>query len=55
MPYTIEVVLRDITQTDTEVIVNAANNRFWMGSGVAGAIAAAGGETIEQEAVAKGP
>ena len=55
MPYHIELVQRDITTTDTEVIVNAANNHFWMGSGVAGAIKRAGGETIEQQAVAKGP
>jgi len=55
MPYTIEVVKGDITGTDTEVIVNAANNEFWMGSGVAGAIKRAGGDVIEQEAMKKGP
>lgn len=55
MPYQIEIVQRDITQTDTEAIVNAANNHFWMGSGVAGAIKAAGGKTIEEQAIAKGP
>lgn len=55
MPYTIEIVKGDITKTDTEVIVNAANNHFWMGAGVAGAIKAAGGEIIEKEAVKKGP
>ena len=55
MAYTIEVVKGDITQADTEVIVNAANNEFWMGSGVAGAIKRAGGDVIEQEAMAKGP
>ncbi|MCM2271105.1 MAG: macro domain-containing protein [candidate division Zixibacteria bacterium] len=55
MPYHLELVQRDITSTDTEAIVNAANNHFWMGSGVAGAIKRAGGETIEQQAVAKGP
>jgi len=55
MSYTIEVIRGDISRTDTEVIVNAANNEFWMGSGVAGAIKRAGGEVIEQEAVAKGP
>ncbi|MDF1543731.1 MAG: macro domain-containing protein [bacterium] len=51
----IEVVRGDITRTEVEAIVNAANNQFWMGSGVAGAIKAAGGEIIEREAVAKGP
>ena len=45
----------DITTVDTEAIVNAANNHFWMGAGVAGAIKAAGGVVIEEEAMAKGP
>jgi O-acetyl-ADP-ribose deacetylase (regulator of RNase III) len=45
----------DITQVETDAIVNAANNNFWMGAGVAGAIKAAGGQVIEDEAVAKGP
>lgn len=55
MPYKIEIVKGDITKADTEVIVNAANNHFWMGAGVAGAIKAAGGDIIEKEAVSKGP
>ncbi len=55
VPFTIEIIKGDITKTDTEVIVNAANNQFWMGSGVAGAIKAAGGEIVEKEAVKKGP
>jgi len=55
MPLVIEVVKGDITKADTEVIVNAANSRFWMGSGVAGAIKAAGGQVIEEEAMKKGP
>ncbi|MBN1211461.1 MAG: macro domain-containing protein [candidate division Zixibacteria bacterium] len=55
MPYTIETVKGDITKTNTEAIVNAANNEFWMGSGVAGAIKSAGGEVIEEEAMKKGP
>lgn len=55
MPITLTIAQGDITTADTEAIVNAANNRFWMGSGVAGAIKAAGGEVIEQEAVKKGP
>lgn len=52
---TIEVKQGDITAADTEAIVNAANNEFWMGSGVAGAIKRAGGQVIEDEAMAKGP
>jgi O-acetyl-ADP-ribose deacetylase len=55
MPITLEVVQGDIVQANTEAIVNAANNEFWMGSGVAGAIKRAGGEVVEQEAMAKGP
>jgi O-acetyl-ADP-ribose deacetylase (regulator of RNase III) len=51
----IEIVKGDITKSDCEAIANAANNNFWMGSGVAGAIKAAGGIVIEQEAVKKGP
>ncbi|HDD53515.1 MAG TPA: macro domain-containing protein [Thermosulfidibacter takaii] len=45
----------DITELATDAIVNAANNHFWMGAGVAGAIKKKGGEEIEKEAVAKGP
>jgi len=55
MSYTIEVVQGDITKTNTQAIVNAANNHFWMGAGVAGAIKKAGGDVIESEAVKKGP
>ena len=55
MSYLIEIIEGDITTVDTEVIVNAANNEFWMGAGVAGAIKSAGGDYIEKEAVAKGP
>src|SRR3990172_9345105 len=49
------MVKGDITKSDCDAIVNAANNKFWMGSGVAGAIKDAGGEVIEEEAVKKGP
>jgi O-acetyl-ADP-ribose deacetylase (regulator of RNase III) len=45
----------DITNLETDAIVNAANDHLWMGSGVAGAIKAKGGIEIEKEAVAKGP
>lgn len=55
MPYKIEIVQGDIIKADVEAIVNAANNKFWMGTGVAGAIKAAGGEHVEKDAVAKGP
>ena len=55
MALVLEVVSGDITEANTEAIVNAANNHFWMGSGVAGAIKRRGGEVVEQEAVARGP
>jgi O-acetyl-ADP-ribose deacetylase len=51
----IECVEGDIALQNTEAIVNAANNHLWMGSGVAGAIKRAGGQVIEDEAVAQGP
>ncbi len=50
----IKLVQGDITELDTEAIVNAANNRGWMGGGVAGAIKRKGGKEIEDEAVKKG-
>lgn len=50
-----EVIKGDITEMDTDAIVNAANNRLWMGAGVAGAIKRKGGASIEAEAVSKGP
>lgn len=51
------VVLRqgDITESEVDAIVNAANNHLWMGAGVAGAIKRKGGKAIETEAVSKGP
>src|ERR1700681_3977719 len=51
----IEIVDGDIAAQATDAVVNAANNAFWMGAGVAGAIKARGGQTIEDEAVAQGP
>ncbi len=51
----VEVVQGDITEQETEAIVNAANNHLWMGSGVAGAIKKKGGQSIETEAAAQGP
>jgi O-acetyl-ADP-ribose deacetylase (regulator of RNase III) len=54
-PLTVEFVNDDIAIQTTDAIVNAANNVFWMGSGVAGAIKARGGQKIEDEAMAHGP
>ena len=51
----IEVVEGDITALEVDAIANAANDRLWMGGGVAGAIKRAGGTEIESEATAKGP
>lgn len=51
----IEIVHGDITKASADILVNAANNSLWMGSGVAGALKLSGGQEIEREAVAKGP
>ena len=51
----LELIEGDITALAVDAIANAANDRLWMGAGVAGAIKRAGGEEIEREAVAKGP
>ena len=51
----LEVVEGDIATLEVDAIANAANDRLWMGAGVAGAIKRAGGEEIEDEAVALGP
>jgi O-acetyl-ADP-ribose deacetylase (regulator of RNase III) len=51
----IKLVQGDITDQETDAIVNAANNRLWMGAGVAGAIKRKGGKEIEDEAIRKGP
>ena len=51
----VEVYRGDITQLELDSLVNAANNRLWMGGGVAGALKRAGGKEIEVEAVKKGP
>ena len=52
---TIEILQGDLTQQDVDAIVNAANNDLELGGGVAGAIARAGGPTIQAECRAIGP
>lgn len=51
----IRVVQQDIAKVAVDAVVNAANDRLWMGAGVAGALKKAGGREIETEAKAKGP
>jgi O-acetyl-ADP-ribose deacetylase (regulator of RNase III) len=51
----VDIVEGDISTEATAAIVNAANNHFWMGAGVAGAIKRRGGDEIEREAMAQGP
>jgi len=45
----IEIIQGDITEADTDAIVNAANNDLQLGAGVAGAIRRKGGPSIQQE------
>src|SRR5256884_4545562 len=52
---TVEVLQGDLTQQDVDAIVNAANNDLELGSGVAGAIARAGGPQIQAECRRIGP
>jgi O-acetyl-ADP-ribose deacetylase (regulator of RNase III) len=52
---TVSLQTGDITEMDTDAIVNAANNHLWMGGGVAGAIKRRGDQVIEDEAVEQGP
>jgi len=51
----IKLIQGDISDQEVDAIVNAANNRLWMGAGVAGAIKRRGGKEIEDEAMKKGP
>jgi O-acetyl-ADP-ribose deacetylase (regulator of RNase III) len=44
----------DLTEMDTDAIVNAANNNLQLGGGVAGAIRRKGGEAIQSECDAIG-
>jgi O-acetyl-ADP-ribose deacetylase len=45
----LELLDGDITEMDTDAIVNAANAQLILGGGVAGAIRQKGGPTIQQE------
>jgi len=51
----LEVREGDIAAVEADAVANAANDRLWMGAGVAGALKRAGGEEIEREATALGP
>jgi len=46
---TLELIQGDITEMETDAIVNAANERLAHGGGVAGAIARKGGPAIQRE------
>ena len=50
----LEVHEGDIAAVEADAIANAANDRLWMGAGVAGALKRVGGDEIEQEAMAIG-
>src|SRR6185369_8664161 len=54
-PIALEILDGDLSADASDAVVNAANNAFWMGSGVAGALKARGGRSIEEEAMAQGP
>ncbi|WP_353684928.1 macro domain-containing protein [Thermodesulfovibrio sp. 3907-1M] len=46
---TLRIMIGDITERDTDAIVNAANNYLKHGGGVAGAIVRKGGQIIQEE------
>ena len=50
----IELMQGDITESDTDAIVNAANSQLVLGAGVAGAIHTKGGPAIQEECHAIG-
>src|SRR3974390_348032 len=50
----IQIQQGDITEIDTDAIVNAANNDLILGAGVAGAILCKGGQAIQDECNDKG-
>jgi len=51
----ITLIEGDITEQEVDAIVNAANSALVLGSGVAGAIRAKGGPTIQQQCDDHGP
>ena len=51
----IEIIQADIASLEVDAIVNAANNHLFLGSGVAGAIRAGGGPSIQEECNRIGP
>lgn len=51
----LELIQGDITELATDAIVNAANAQLVLGGGVAGAIRAKGGPTIQEECYRIGP
>ena len=51
----LQLVTGDITELDTDAIVNAANGQLVLGAGVAGAIRRKGGPAIQAECDKKGP
>ena len=55
-PFAERIVIQqgDLTEMDTDAIVNAANNDLVLGAGVAGAIRRKGGEEIQRECEAIG-
>lgn len=55
IPGRLTLFVGDISLVKTQAVVNAANTELWMGSGVAGALKARGGDKIEKEARAQSP
>jgi O-acetyl-ADP-ribose deacetylase (regulator of RNase III) len=55
VPTSVEVLEADITTLDVDAIANAANTQLMHGGGVAGAIARAGGQAVNDESRAKAP
>jgi O-acetyl-ADP-ribose deacetylase (regulator of RNase III) len=51
----IHIIQGDITDSECQAIVNAANTDLWLGSGVAGAIHKKGGPGIQKECNEIGP